>query len=57
MHRIIYFSWIKKRGILGIPYAVLKPRTAHMDEARWRRLRHRKFSVREMMLTEAAAAD
>lgn len=50
MHRIIYFSWIRKRGWLGIPYAVLKLRTAHVDEGRFRQMRRGGFSIREMML-------
>lgn len=50
MHRIIYASRIKKRGWLGIPYTVVKFRTAHVDDQSWRRLRHRRFSLMEMML-------
>lgn len=49
VHRIIYFTWIRKRGPWGIPYAVLKPRTAHVDDVGWQWLRHRRFSVRELM--------
>ena len=49
VYSIIYFSWIRKRGILGIPYAVLKPRVAHVDEAGRRWFRHRRFSVRALM--------
>ena len=49
MHRIIYISRINKRGWLGIPYTVVKFRTAHVDDYNWLRLRHRRFSVLEMM--------
>ena len=50
VHTIIYFSRIRKRGWLGIPYTALKLRTAHVDDRGWARLRHRRFSVLEMML-------
>lgn len=55
MHRIIYVSRIKKRGWLGIPYTALMLRTAHVDDAGWRRLKHRRFSIRALMLTAGSA--
>lgn len=57
MHRIIYCTRIKKRGPLGIGYTVLKLRTAHVDDANWQRLRHRRFSFLELMLPGCGAAD
>ena len=49
VHTIYYVEKIRKRGWLGIPYAALKLRTAHVDERNWRRLRGRRFSLGAMM--------
>ena len=49
MHSVIYWEIIRKRGWLGIPYAVPKPRVAHLDERHWQRLRGRPFSVGAML--------
>lgn len=50
MRKIHYFQKIRKRGPFGIPYAVIKVRTAHVDERHWQRLRHRPFSLCEMLV-------
>ena len=55
MHRIRYTEKIRKRGWFGIPYTVLKVRTAHVDDRNWQRLRRRPFSIGEMMWYEGAA--
>ena len=50
MYRIIYVEKIRKRGWFGIPYTAVVIRTAHVDERNWQRLKHRPFSMCEMML-------
>ena len=50
MHKIRYISRINKRGWFGIPYTVLKVRTAHVDERNWQRLKNRPFSMGELMM-------
>lgn len=55
MHRIIYTSRIRVRGPLGIPFTVVKFRTAHVDDANWRRLRRERFSLTNMMLLAGGA--
>ena len=50
MHRICYLQKINKRGWFGIPYAIIKVRTAHVDERNWQRLKRRPFSLGEMMM-------
>ena len=49
VHRILYVKRIRKRGLFGIPYTGLVVRAAHVDEANWRRLRHRPFSMEALM--------
>ena len=49
MHSIYYVTPIRKRGIFGIPYTALVVRAAHVDEANWRRLRRRPFSMAALM--------
>lgn len=49
MHSIFYIEKIRKVGWFGIPYVVLKLRTAHMDEQSWRRMRNRPFSMAALM--------
>lgn len=50
MKKIRYCQKIRMRGVFGIPYTIIKVRTAHVDERNWRRLRRRPFSILEMML-------
>ena len=50
MHRILYFQRINRRGWFGIPFTTLKVRTAHVDERNWQRLKHRPFSMAELMI-------
>ena len=50
MHSIRYLQKIKKRGPFGIPYTALIVRVAHVDERHWRRLRHRPFSMDELLI-------
>lgn len=57
VHRIIYFTRIRKRGVFGIPYTVVKPRTAHVDERRWRQIKDRPFSIRELMCMPSNAIE
>lgn len=52
MHRIIYTQRIRKVGPFGIPYSILKIRTAHVDDWNWQRLRGRPFSMAELMGAE-----
>lgn len=50
MRKIRYISRINKRGWFGIPYTVLKIRTAHVDERNWQRMKDRPFSMGELMI-------
>ena len=54
MHRIVYTEKIRKRGWLGIPYTVLKVRTAHLDDRDWPRMKGRPFSMGALMRLECA---
>lgn len=49
MRTIRYIQKIRKRGPFGIPYTGFKLRTAHVDEARWHRMKRRPFSMGELM--------
>ena len=57
MHRIVYTEKIRKRGWLGIPYTVLKVRTAHVDDRDWPRMKGRPFSMGALMRLRPAAGD
>ena len=50
MHSIRYLQKIKKRGPFGIPYTALVIRVAHVDERNWQRLKHRPFSLNELLI-------
>lgn len=50
MHSIRYLQKIKKRGPFGIPYTALVVRVAHVDERHWQRLRHRPFSMNDLLI-------
>lgn len=49
MHSIYYVTRVRKRGPFGISYTSLVLRTAHVDEANWRRLRRKPFSMAALM--------
>ena len=49
MRRIYYTERINKVGRFGIPYTVLKIRSANVDVRHWQRLRGRPFSLSELM--------
>lgn len=49
MHSIRYVQKIKKRGPFGLPYTALVVRVAHVDDNHWLRLRHRPFSMDELL--------
>lgn len=50
MHSIRYLQKIKKRGPFGLPYTALVVRVAHVDDRHWQRLRHRPFSLNDMLI-------
>ena len=50
MHSIRYIQKIKKRGPFGLPYTALVVRTAHVAETHWQRLRHRPFSLNDLLI-------
>ena len=50
MHSIRYLQKIRKRGPFGIPYTALVLRVAHVDERNWQRLRHRRFSLNDLLV-------
>jgi len=49
VRRIYYTERINKVGWFGIPYTVLKIRSANVDVRHWQRLRGRPFSLSELM--------
>ena len=53
VRRIYYTERINKVGWFGIPYTVLKIRTATVDARHWQRLRGKPFSL-EALLRDVA---
>lgn len=49
MYRIYYTEKINKVGWFGIPYTVLKIRSANVDAWHWQRLRGRPFSLEALL--------
>ena len=49
MRKIRYIQKIRRRGPFGIPYTSIMIRTANVDERNWQRLKHRPFSMLELM--------
>ena len=49
VRRIHYIEKINKLGWFGIPYTVLKIRSANVDARHWQRLRGRPFSLAALM--------
>ena len=50
MHSLRYVQKIKKRGPFGLPETALVVRTRHVDEKHRQRLRHRPFSMNELLI-------
>ena len=57
MRRVFYTERINKVGWLGIPYTVLKLRSANVDLRRWQQLRGRPFSLYELLRGGCGAPD
>ncbi|MBQ8110664.1 MAG: hypothetical protein IJ124_10945 [Clostridia bacterium] len=49
MYKIYYTEKINKVGWFGIPYTVLKLRSANVDAKNYRRLHGRPFSLAELL--------